>query len=78
MVPVGLEPRVVEVYVGFNIWVDPVQGFYWVDGFEPTFATPQEARNFALTQVPPVFAPTGNGGSVLPFAAILAAASLIL
>lgn len=78
MVPAGMEPRVAEVYVGFNIWHDPSQGFFWVDGFEPAFQSQGEARAFALTQVPPVFAPVGDGGSVLPVAAILAAAALIL
>ena len=78
MVPVGMEPRVAEVYVGFNIWHDPFQGFFWVDGFESAFQTQGEARVFALSKVPPVFAPAENGKSVLPYAAIIAAAALLL
>lgn len=76
MVPAGMEPRVAEVYAGFNIWVDPFQGFYWVDGFEPVFWTPSEARAYALTQVAPILEPEVVA-SVLPIAVIIGVASLL-
>lgn len=76
MVPAGMQPRVAEVYAGFNIWVDPFQGFFWVDGFEPAFWTQGEARAFALTQVAPVLEPEVVA-SVLPIALVIGVASLL-
>ena len=77
LVPAGMAPRVAEVYAGFRIWVDPYQGFYWVDGFEPTFLTPEEARAYAAAQVAPVLEPEGLK-SVLPIALVIGVASLLL
>ncbi len=77
MVPAGMEPRLAEVYAGFNVWVDPYQGFYWVDGFEPTFATPQEARAFVLTQVPSITEPNVVK-SVIPFVLLLGVLSQVI
>lgn len=76
MVLEGMWPTVVEVYAGFNIWFDSSQGFYWVGVFEPAFATLQEARNFALTQVAPITEPT-DAKSLLPVALIIGAAKLL-
>ena len=77
MVPAGLEPRVAEVYMGQNIWVDPSQGFYWVDGFEYVFANLQEARTFVLTQVPSITEP-GVVGSAVPYLLIIGAISVLM
>jgi len=77
MVPVGMEPRVVEVYAGFNVWVDPVQGFYWVDGFEPTFGTHEEARAYAVSQVAPITEPE-VARAALPYLLIIGAVSMLV
>jgi len=76
MVPVGMEPRVVEVYAGFNIWSDPSQGLYWVDGFEPVFRSVEDARAYAVAQVTPILEPEG-AKSALPFILILGVASML-
>ena len=76
MVPVGMEPRVVQIYAGYNIWFDPSQGFYWVDGFEPAFWTHEEARAYAASQVAPILEP-GVVSSALPYALIIAAVSIL-
>ena len=77
MVPVGMEPRVVEVCAGYNVWLDPSQGFYWVDGFEPAFGSPEEARAFALTQVPSIMEPEVARGA-LPYALIIGVVSMLM
>ena len=76
MVPVGMGPRVVEVYVGFNIWMDRVQGFYWVDGFEPAFWTLAGARAYAVAQVPPILEPEVVR-SAIPYALVLGVLSAL-
>ena len=77
MIPVDMKPRVVEVHAGYNIWLDPSQGFYWVNGFEPTFWTPDEARAFALTQVPSITEPE-VAKTALPYVMIIGAVSMLL
>lgn len=59
MVPQGMMPQIVGVYAGFNIWHEPTQGYYWVDGFEPAFPSLDAARAYAATQVPPFIGPEG-------------------
>jgi hypothetical protein len=54
MIPADMVPLVVEVYAGYNIWFDPAQGFYWVDGFEPTFWTVEAARAAVVSSVPTI------------------------
>ena len=54
MVPANMVPLIVGVHAGYNIWFEPSQGFYWVDGFEPAFWTQEEARAYAASQVTPI------------------------
>ena len=77
MIPVGMEPRVTEIYGGFNIWVDPSQGFYWVDGYEPAFWTLVEARSYAASKVPSITEPEVIK-SAIPYALVLGIASMLM
>jgi len=77
MIPADMVPLVVGVYAGFNIWLDPVQGFYWVDGFEPAFSTVEEARAYAAAQIAPVLEPEVVS-SALPLVLIIGAISALM
>ena len=77
MVSANMVPLVVQVYAGYNIWFEPSQGFYWVDGFEPAFWTQEEARAYAASQVAPILEP-GVVGSALPLVLIIGAISALL